>query len=174
MGERRVIRRTYGTVRGRAHRVGDSARRHRPYLAGWVALVLAAAPLLGMAGEAAGVDARLDLLFGEHEPYRSFLHELQSAVGERARERVAAMVSYPLRTRIKSQSVRVHTPAEFLAHYDELLTPKTRQVIALQSYGDLFANSQGVMIGQGEVWFGGLCKDHACSARSIKIIAINP
>ncbi len=173
MAERQAIGSTQGFLRGRAHRAGDSARRHRPYLAGLVALGLAG-PLLGMAAETAPVDARLDVLFGEHEPYRNFLHELQSAVGEHARQRVAAMVSYPLRTRIKSQWVRLHTRAEFLAHYDELLTPKTQQAIALQSYGDLFSNSHGVMIGQGEVWFGGVCEDHACSARSIKIIAINP
>jgi len=174
MGERQAIRTPHGILRGRARRVGDSARGRRPCLAGLVALGLLAGPLLGMAGETARVDARLDLLFGEHEPYRSFLHELQRAVGGHARERVAAMVSYPLRTRIKNQWVRLHTPAEFLAHYEELLTPKTQQAIALQSYGNLFSNSRGVMIGQGEVWFGGVRKDDTCSARSIKIIAINP
>jgi hypothetical protein len=174
MSERQAIRRTQGNLCGGAHRERDRARRTRPYLMGLVALGLAAGPLLGMAAESARVDARLDLLFGEHEPYRDFLRELQSAVGEHARERVAAMVSYPLRTRIKAQSLRLHTPAEFLAHYDELLTPKTQHAIAAQSYSDLFSNSQGVMIGQGEVWFGGVCKDQACSARSVKIIAINP
>jgi hypothetical protein len=174
ISERQAIRRTHGILRGGAHRERDRARRPRPYLVGLVALGLAAGPLLGMAGENAWVDARLDLLFGEHEPYRNFLRELQSAVREQARERLAAMVSYPLRTRIKGQRVRLHTPAEFLAHFDELLTPKTQHAIALQSYGDLFLNSQGVMIGQGEVWFGGVCKDQACSARSVKIIAVNP
>ena len=125
--------------------------------------------MLGVAGETAQVYARLDLLFGEHETYRNFLHEVH-ARGERARARgrVAAMVSYPLRTRINGQWVRLQTPAQFLAHYDALLTPKVQQAITRQAYEDLFSNSQGVMIGSG------VCQDHNCSSRSLKIIAFNP
>jgi hypothetical protein len=137
-------------------------------------VTLAAAPRVGIAAETAEVDARLDVLFGEHEAYRNFLHELQSAVSEHARERVAVMVNYPLRTRLNGKWVRLQTPAQFLAHYDDLLTAKTRDVISRQSYGDLFSSSQGVMIGDGEVWYSGVCKDHSCSSRSIKIIAFNP
>jgi hypothetical protein len=138
------------------------------------ARALTAAPLLGMAAEPAQVNARLDLLFGEHEAYRSFLQQLQFAVSEHARERVAGMVNYPLRTRIKGKWVRLQTPAQFLAHYDDLLTPKTQDAITRQTYGDLFANNQGVMIGKGEVWYSGVCKDKSCNSRSLKIIAINP
>jgi hypothetical protein len=134
----------------------------------------AAAPPPGLAAETAQVDARLDLLFGEHEAYRNFLHELQIAVSEHARGRVAAMVNYPLRTRIHGQWVRLQTPAQFLAHYEELLTPKTQDAITRQTYDDLFSNSQGVMIGSGEVWYSGVCKDRNCSSRSLKIIAFNP
>ena len=42
------------------------------------------------------------------------------------RDQVAALVSYPLRTRLKGKSLRLTTPAQFLGHYDELLPPKTR------------------------------------------------
>jgi hypothetical protein len=122
----------------------------------------AAAPRPGLAADTAQVDARLDLLFGEHEAYRNFLHELQIAVSEHARGRVAAMVNYPLRTRINGQWVRLQTPAQFLAHYDELLTPKTQDAITRQTYGELFSNNQGVMIGSGEVWYSGVCNDRNC------------
>jgi hypothetical protein len=135
---------------------------------------LAAAPQGGVAAETADVDARLDLLFGEHEPYRNFLRELQSAVSEHARERVAGMVKYPLRTRIQGKGLRLHTPAQFLAHYEDLLTPKVVDAIARQTYADVFANSQGVMIGAGEVWYSGVCQDNSCRSRSLKIIAFNP
>jgi hypothetical protein len=154
--------------------MGEAMRRAPPILMGLLVLGLAVGPVPGAPAEAAQVDARLDLLFGEHESYRTFLHELQSAVAEHARARVADMVSYPLKTRIKGAWVRVRTPAQFLAHYEELLTPKIQQAIAQQSYGDLFSNSQGVMIGNGAIWFSGVCKDQSCSARSVKIIAINP
>ncbi len=175
MGQQHAAGKRYGTFRRCARCLRKAILRKLPnLLVGLVALGVAAGPVLGVAGESAQVDARLDLLFGEHGTYRTFLHELQSAVAEHARGRVAEMVSYPLKTRINGEWVRVHTPAQFLAHYDELLTPKIQQAIARQSYGDLFSNSQGVMIGNGELWFSGVCKDDSCSTRSVKIIAINP
>jgi hypothetical protein len=84
------------------------------------------------------------------------------------------MVNYPLRTRIKAKWVHLQTPAQFLAHYDDLLTAKSQDAIARQTYGDLFSSSQGVMIGTGEVWYSSVCKDRSCSSRSVKIIAFNP
>ena len=120
------------------------------------------------------MDARLDLRFGEHEAYRSFLQELPVAVSEHARELVAAMVNYPLRTRIKGKWVRRQKPTQFFMHYEDVLTPKTQRAIARQTYGELFPNSQGAMFGTGEVWYSGVCKDKSCSSRSLKIIAVNP
>jgi hypothetical protein len=97
------------------------------------------------------VDQRLDIHFGEHEPYRAFLHDLQGAVATDARPRVAAMVSYPLRTRIEVHTVQLRDVAQFLAHYEELLTPGTRAAIEGQSYEGRFANSRGALIGSGQV-----------------------
>jgi hypothetical protein len=174
MDEEQAGSETYGTLRQRARGRRDSIGRNLPKLLGLLVLGLAAGPVLGLAAETAQVDARLDQLFGEHETYRNFLHELQMAVSEHARGRVAAMVSYPLRTRINGQWVRLQTPAQFLAHYDALLTPKVQEAITRQAYEDLFSNSQGVMIGRGEVWYSGVCQDHNCSSRSLRIIAFNP
>ncbi len=123
---------------------------------------------------AAAVDSRLDTLFGEHESYRNFLQDLQAAVRANARERIAAMVSYPLKTHIEGREVSVRTPREFMQRFDALLPPATQTVIAQQSYESLFANSEGVMIGRGELWFSGVCADERCQERRIKIIAINP
>jgi hypothetical protein len=121
-----------------------------------------------------GIDARLDLLFGEHDPYRTFLQVLQAAVAGDDRRQVAAMVSYPLKPRIHGQVVRLRSVQQFLRHYDALLPPTTRAALATQSYETLFVNSQGVMIGNGELWFSGVCNDQRCSRRTIRLIAFNP
>jgi hypothetical protein len=39
--------------------------------------------------------------------------------------------------------VRLQTPAQFLAHYEALLTPKVQEAVTRQAYEDLFSNSQG-------------------------------
>ncbi len=163
-----------GPQRGRAVTQGQRRRT-------WV-LVAALAGMLGDTVAAAGppgqdggsIEARLDLLFGSHEPYRVFLQELQRAVSAHDRNQIAGMVSYPLKTRIAGHEVKLDTPRHFLAHFDELLPQRSLDAITAQSFAGLFANSQGVMIGSGEVWFSAVCAARDCSAPPVMIIALNP
>jgi hypothetical protein len=101
--------------------------------------------------------ARLEALFGEHEAYRGFLSALQAAVAAGDRAAVAAMVAYPLRKTIAGEPATIGSAAGLLAHYDRLLTPAVAAAIERQTYASLFANAEGVMIGDGEVWFGDTC-----------------
>jgi hypothetical protein len=126
------------------------------------------------AQDAATVDARLDTLFGEHQPYRAFLARLQRAVAADARREVAELVSYPLAARLGGHQHIIRTPRQFVAEYSELLPPQTLTAIRTQAYDSLFANDRGVMIGAGEVWFSAVCSDKACAARAVRIIAVNP
>jgi hypothetical protein len=157
----------------RARRVGTSAR--------W----LVAAVILGVLGggvsdaqepaqDGPSIESRLDTLFGSHEAYHKFLTDLQHAVAARDRNQIAGMVSYPLKTRIAGTRVSLAKPQQFLAHFDELLPQKSLDAISAQTFAGLFANSQGVMIGSGEVWFSGVCKAHDCNAPPIMITAVNP
>jgi hypothetical protein len=120
------------------------------------------------------IDLRLDALFGSHEPYRKFLHDLQRAVAAGDREQIAAMVSYPLNTHIAGRAVKLDNPRHFLAHFDVLLPQKSLDAITAQSFVGLFANSQGVMIGSGEVWFSAACAARDCNAAPVLITALNP
>jgi hypothetical protein len=135
-------------------------------------LIMVSVPLA--AQDPQSVDMRLDRLFGDHDPYRLFLTDLQQAVAKDARAEIAAMVSYPLVTRIAGRKVTVTNSAEFLQHFAQLLPPKALAVVRAQTYATLFANAQGVMIGSGEVWFSGVCADTACNSRTVRITAINP
>ncbi len=155
---------------------------HRRAL-GCLALLLSAAveSLLGSAvaadapaPDSPSIESRLDLLFGSHEPYRAFLQELQDAVATRDRNQIAAMVSYPLRTQIAGRVVKLDNPRHFLAHFDELLPQRSLDAISAQTFAGLFANSHGVMIGSGEVWFGAVCASRDCNAPPIMITALNP
>jgi hypothetical protein len=159
--------------------------RYRTGNAGGGRLRAGAVALLLLAGGAAAVPAapppgtepiegRLDTLFGSHEPYRRFLTDLQRAVAAGDRQQIAAMVSYPLRTRLAGQPVRIAGPKQLLAHFDALLPQKSLEVIRTQRFADLFANSQGVMIGSGEVWFSAVCAAADCRAPPIMITALNP
>ncbi|MCX8999731.1 hypothetical protein NOF55_21735 [Rhizobiaceae bacterium BDR2-2] len=117
---------------------------------------------------AAEVDSSLDGLFGAHAPYRHFFEQLQKAVASDDKAAVAAMVDYPFQARINGKAVTLRDAAHFVADYDKIVTSKVKQAIAAQTYATLFANWQGVMIGDGELWFSGVG-----DGNMIKIIAIN-
>ena len=134
-----------------------------------IALALAfAMPTVGSAQTSADVDNSLDALFGSHAPYQKFFGDMKKAVAAGDKAMVAGMVDYPFQARIGGKAVKLNDAAHFLADYDKIMTSKVKQAIAAQSYETLFANWQGVSIGDGELWFSGVG-----SGGSIKIIAIN-
>jgi hypothetical protein len=138
----------------------------------WILLAMSLAVCGGGAGvraqTAAGVDSSLDALFGSHVPYRQFFETLQKAVASDDRAAVAALVAYPFQARVNGQAVKLRDAAHFVADYDKIVTPKVKHAIANQTYATLFANWQGVMIGDGEVWFSGVGSNN-----TVNIIAIN-
>ncbi|MBN9475536.1 MAG: hypothetical protein ABS43_31210 [Bordetella sp. SCN 67-23] len=133
-------------------------------LAAFIALGTGAA----QAQTAADMDARLDTLFGEHASYRGFFDKLKQAVAAGDKAAVAAMADYPFRTRLDGKAATLRDAEHFIADYDRLITPKVRDAVSRQTYPELFANWQGISIGSGEIWFGGVGKRN-----EVKITAIN-
>lgn len=132
-----------------------------------LALALLIDTRAGNAQTAAETDTTLDTLFGSHEPYRAFLETLKTAVGEGNKQAVAAMVAFPLHAHVGGKSLKINDAAHFIAAYDTIVTPELRQAIARQDYATLFANWQGVSVGNGQVWFS------AGPGGAVKITAIN-
>jgi hypothetical protein len=117
--------------------------------------------------------ARLDALFGAHEPYKAFLETLKDAIARDDRQAVAGMIVYPFATRIAGAPVTLTSKESLLHRYGELFTPAVKAAIERQTYATLFAHADGVMIGNGEIWFHGICSDQTCSDAQVKIIAVN-
>lgn len=128
---------------------------------------------LAAAQTAAEVNSNLDSLFGGHKPYEEFFTMLKKAVADNDKEAIASMVDYPFHARIKGKAVKVRDQKHFVADYDQVVTAKVKDVVAKQTYATLTANWQGVMIGDGEIWFNGICSDDACEQQTVRIIAIN-
>ncbi len=144
----------------------------------FVVLVSAISIVLGAAGavgaqSASDVNGNLDTLFGDHAPYAAFFDKLKKAVGAGDKETVASMVDYPFQARINGKAVKIRDRKHFVADYDQIVTGKVKAALARQTYATLFANWQGVMIGDGEVWFNGVCGDDACKQQTVRITAIN-
>ncbi|OCP01807.1 MULTISPECIES: hypothetical protein [unclassified Ensifer] len=136
-------------------------------------LIAAVACLLSLsspvfAQSPADTDKSLDELFGGHKPYADFFAKLQTAVAADDKATVAGLVDYPFQARIGGKAVKIKDADHFSADYDKVVTQKVKAAVAKQTYATLFANWQGVMVGDGEVWFSGVGKDS-----QVKITAIN-
>jgi hypothetical protein len=147
---------------------------HMPNRTLFAALFIALAGVVTAGAQtAAEVDKTLDDLFGEHAPYQKFFERLKKAVAGNDKKTVASLVDYPFKARINGKAVTIRDAAHFVADYDKVVTAKVKEAIAKQTYTTLFANWQGVMIGDGEVWFNSICSDDSCRQQTVKIIAVN-
>ncbi|MFC5386810.1 hypothetical protein ACFPLB_12650 [Aquamicrobium segne] len=131
-------------------------------------LVALAAPLPVLANPVAEMNNTLDTLFGDHTRYHTFFDNLKKAVAAGDKAAVAAMIEYPFQVRIGGKSLKIRDAAHFIADYDQVITAKVKHALQGQTYETLFANWQGVMVGQGEIWFSGVG-----DADVIKVTAIN-
>ena len=140
------------------------------------ALALLGAAAIAAAGPTrepdADVDGMIDQLHGDHVPFRDAFDRLQLAVAARDGAAVAALVRFPIEVTLGRARVPVATPAEFVARYDQIVTPAIAAVIAQQAWDALFVNAQGVMLGDGQVWLAGECADKACTAMQVRITTI--
>ncbi len=113
---------------------------------------------------------RLDPQLADRDRYQVFFSDLKKAIAADDKAKVAAMVSYPFRTRIAGKRVTLRNAAAFRKNYNAIVTPRVKQSVAKQDFEALFSNAEGLMVGDGEVWFSTV----GSSARPpVRIIAIN-
>jgi hypothetical protein len=117
----------------------------------------------------ANLNKSLDMLVGDHVKVQRLLADLQQSVAQHDPAAVAALVHYPIRVNPGNHPFTVKKPKAFIARYDQIITPDIAAAIQKQKYEALFVNSQGAMIGDGEVWITSTCLDKACSRSDIKI-----
>ncbi|MHC1481208.1 hypothetical protein ACYJW8_13230 [Frateuria aurantia] len=118
-------------------------------------------------------DRRLDQLFGEHQTYRVFFENFQKAVLAGDKSTVAAVIHYPITVHLDGKQWTLYNAKEFAGVYAHIFTPDLVEVVRRQRYDDLFVNDQGVMIGQGAIWFSGICEDAECEQMPLRVIALN-
>ncbi|WP_394893309.1 hypothetical protein ACG873_17155 [Mesorhizobium sp. AaZ16] len=143
------------------------------WLAATAILGLATFILPAMAKSDKEMNSQLDELFGQHAVYHAFFTDLKKAVSAGDRKAVAAMVDYPITVSIGGKDVKIKSGKDFVAHYDHIFSEKIVMAVEKQTYAALFANDQGIMIGDGEIWIDGICLDHDCEKQAVKIITIN-
>jgi hypothetical protein len=126
----------------------------------------------GAYADDATTDGNLDMQFGSHAEFRKVFDTLRAGVKTKDAAKVASVISYPITVRAAGKKLTVKTPKVFIANYAAIMKPSIAKAVEDASYGELFVNSEGAMIGQGEVWIGGTCSDNACSKMKVGVITI--
>jgi len=114
-------------------------------------------------------DKSIDLSVGDHVRVQQILTELQQAVSKHNAPAVAALVHYPIKVNPGKKPFTIKNEKEFINDYDRIITHDIQDAIFKQKYDTLFVNSEGAMIGDGEVWITGFCRDKSCKQSDIKI-----
>jgi hypothetical protein len=85
---------------------------------------------------------------------RAFLATLQRVVKAGDKKQFAKLIHYPVRVfEDGGRSVEITSRSDLVKKYSSILTPAVRHAILTQSAACLFGNGQGMMIGNGQVWF---------------------
>lgn len=93
---------------------------------------------------------------------RVFLSAMREAAGacetgcgtEQSRDAIARLVHYPFTTYEAGEIVETYNaPEDLLVDFEQVITQPVLDAMREVRYESLFANYQGVMIGNGEVWF---------------------
>jgi len=101
--------------------------------------------------------------------YAAFLTSLQAAVRTNDKDAVIKLVAFPLRVNSNGRS-RLYRDAQSVRRdYGSIFTARVTRAILNQRFDRLFGRDQGLMIGDGQVWF-----DHVSPSGPVRIRAINP
>lgn len=98
-----------------------------------------------------------------------FLKKLK-LLAKKGPEQLSTLIKYPLRVNYKNHSSWVNTPKQFTVNYRKIISNKIMEIINSQNIKKIFANSQGIMLGNGEIWARPVTLR---KSSPIKIIVIN-
>jgi hypothetical protein len=115
------------------------------------------------------LDKSIDLSVGDHVKVQQLLTHLQQSVASHNAPSVAGLVHYPIKVNPGKKPFTIKNEKAFIKDYDRIITHDIQDAILKQKYENLFVNSQGAMIGDGEVWITGFCRDKSCKQSDIKI-----
>jgi hypothetical protein len=104
---------------------------------------------------------------------KRFLSVVQSHVAKDNARALSQVIEFPLSVNTGKTRRKLASAGEFTSGYAKIVTPTVREKILAQQPAKLFHRADGVMIGDGEVWFRSICDDETCQTRRTRIVTFN-
>jgi hypothetical protein len=101
------------------------------------------------------------------------LDALKKAATSMTPDPLAPYIEYPFIARSPKGNIVIRSAGDLTRVFRRIFTEPVRSAILSQSLEDAFSNYQGVMIGNGQVWIGEVCRDRECQNTKYVIRAIN-
>lgn len=89
----------------------------------------------------------------DSEKFNNLFISIQEALESENKELIADSILYPLKVNTKDERFKIGDKEAFLRNYDEIFTDKVKNALSNQIIDELFVNYQGIMVGDGEIWF---------------------
>lgn len=86
--------------------------------------------------------------------FESTFRKIQQLVREEDKDAVAEYIHYPINVTIDGVKREIRDKGAFIANYEKIMTLQVKQAFINQKVEETFVNYQGVMVGNGEIWFG--------------------
>ena len=116
------------------------------------------------------MESRIAVAGLKSEEVRGFLSSLQAGIAQHDSKSICAMAIDPLPTRVPG---RVRAVDICRRNYAQIFNVRVVNAVRNQKFERLFANDKGVMLGNGEVWIAGVCRDAGCAKYDLRIITVN-
>lgn len=118
------------------------------------------------------VDAAIDSALGDHVRYRTVFDALKKGVSANDAAGVAELVRYPIVVEVSGKDVKLKNANQFVSQYNDFMTPEIRKAIVSTSYADVLVNDKGMMLGNGQAWINGICRDAKCKTYDVKVVTL--
>ena len=96
-----------------------------------------------------------------------FASKIKLYVTENNKTGLADLISYPIKVNINGSKESISNKEEFEQKYDDIMKAEFKEKIKNCYTKYLFSNYMGIMLGNGEIWFGNL------NNNGLRVYAIN-
>jgi hypothetical protein len=101
------------------------------------------------------------------------LQALKEAAASMTPDSIEPYIEYPFTARSHAKNILIRSAKDLRRAFPRMFTDRVRSAILSQSLDNAFSNYQGVMMGNGQVWIGQVCRDSECHDSKYVIRAIN-
>jgi len=85
-----------------------------------------------------------------------FMRQVKLSIAESDEEWIASHIRYPLKTTLNGQEkITIKNKQQLIDNFEQIFYPAYKEEIKKHCVCNMFYNSQGIMLGNGEIWING-------------------